>query len=291
MNAKYISCYLFILICLISHTPVKAQTVRLPYDPTPAKIPEYKTLDTAIVRVKYRMLAVNDTSDLGNKKENLMILQIGSKMSRYADYYKIISDSLKYALAVKKEAESVVNEKVINFMAGTLPINVFKHPDKEKIVTIDRVPFNTYMYEEELEAPEWRLEFDTSEVCGYVCQKATATFFGRNYTAWYAPEIAINEGPWKFIGLPGLILKVEDDRGHYSFECVAIETPKPNDWTLLIYDPGSTIIRIKKEQFFKQQKQFYDNPAGAVEGSGMLQSEIPERARRSRPYNPIELTK
>lgn len=35
------------------------------------------------------------------------------------------------------------------------------------------------------------------------------------YTSWYAPEIALNKGPWKFNGLPGLILKVEDSKGDY----------------------------------------------------------------------------
>lgn len=34
---------------------------------------------------------------------------------------------------------------------------------------------------------------------------ATTQFRGLTYTAWFALDIPINEGPWKFHGLPGLI--------------------------------------------------------------------------------------
>ena len=46
---------------------------------------------------------------------------------------------------------------------------------------------------------------------------------GRNYHAWFAPEIPLNEGPWKFNGLPGLILEVYDTQDHYHFTLIGMQ--------------------------------------------------------------------
>ena len=59
--------------------------------------------------------------------------------------------------------------------------------------------------------------------CGYLCQKATCHFSGREFTAWFTQKIPVRNGPWKFGGLPGAILKVSDKDNLYDFECVKIE--------------------------------------------------------------------
>lgn len=53
--------------------------------------------------------------------------------------------------------------------------------------------------------------------------KATCTFRGREYTAWFCVDIPISNGPWKFGGLPGLILKVYDKDHLFVFESIEIE--------------------------------------------------------------------
>ena len=64
---------------------------------------------------------------------------------------------------------------------------------------------------------------DTSTILSYLCQKAECVFKGRRWIVWYSPEISSSEGPWKLFGLPGLILKAEDNRGHYLFTCTGME--------------------------------------------------------------------
>ena len=62
---------------------------------------------------------------------------------------------------------------------------------------------------------------------GYSCQKATARFRGRDYTAWVATDIPISNGPWLLGGAPGLILEAYDAKREYIFEATSVsQLPK-----------------------------------------------------------------
>ncbi len=82
-----------------------------------------------------------------------------------------------------------------------------------------------------LPAVEWEILDSTTVFLGYQCQLAKTRFRGRSYLALYSTEIAAANGPWKFSGLPGLILKVSSMGGYeaYVFECTKItQTKKEN---------------------------------------------------------------
>ena len=66
----------------------------------------------------------------------------------------------------------------------------------------------------------WNLENETKKFENYMLQKATATFGGRNWTAWFSKEINISEGPYKFRGLPGMIFQIYDDKNNFDFTLV-----------------------------------------------------------------------
>lgn len=70
----------------------------------------------------------------------------------------------------------------------------------------------------------WQMQEGTKEVLGYSCNKASVEYAGRRYTAWFALDLPIQDGPWKFRGLPGLILMVTDDDGLFTYEAVGIQT-------------------------------------------------------------------
>jgi len=56
----------------------------------------------------------------------------------------------------------------------------------------------------------WSIDADsTKNILGYECMKAETTFRGRHYHAWFSMDIPVALGPWKFSGLPGMILQVE----------------------------------------------------------------------------------
>ncbi|MFT6096031.1 MAG: GLPGLI family protein [Mariniflexile sp.] len=62
---------------------------------------------------------------------------------------------------------------------------------------------------DEMPKLEWKLLKEDKLIDKYICKKAEVQFRGRKFTAWYAPEIAVPFGPFKFKGLPGLIINVE----------------------------------------------------------------------------------
>lgn len=63
----------------------------------------------------------------------------------------------------------------------------------------------------------WELHPDIEVIGEFECKKATTHFRGNEYVAWYTPEIPVPFGPWKFRGLPGLIIKVYDINKKFSF--------------------------------------------------------------------------
>ena len=104
--------------------------------------------------------------------------------------------------------------------------------------------FDFYQYEDSTARFFWTLLPDTTEVCGYVCRKAEATFRGIRWTAWYAPAIPISSGPWKLNGLPGLVLWAYDDRGTHDMRLNAIRKAKQNG----IYMEKEGRFRMKRER-------------------------------------------
>ena len=70
---------------------------------------------------------------------------------------------------------------------------------------------------------KWQLLSGDSVVCNYPCKKARTTFRGRTWTVWYAPQLAYSNGPWKFCGLPGLVLEACESEGKLTFRCKRIE--------------------------------------------------------------------
>ena len=73
---------------------------------------------------------------------------------------------------------------------------------------------------------------EKKQILNYNCKKATTSFRGRDFEAWYTEEVPLKNGPWKFCGLPGLIVKVIDTKNIYSFDLVSVKFEQANDLIL-----------------------------------------------------------
>jgi GLPGLI family protein len=65
---------------------------------------------------------------------------------------------------------------------------------------------------------QWNITDSTKKIGEFVCTEAKAHFRGRDYIAWFTPDIPVPYGPWKLIGLPGLILQAHDSNNNIYFK-------------------------------------------------------------------------
>ena len=108
----------------------------------------------------------------------------------------------------------------------------------------------------------WKLSTETKKAGTYNLQKATATFGGRNWIAWFNTEISLNEGPYKFRGLPGLIFEVADDQNYFSFNLVKSYQMKStyNTSDFLESFAGQKAIAITEKILLKKQMELFNDP-------------------------------
>lgn len=102
---------------------------------------------------------------------------------------------------------------------------VFKDFVKQEQTVYDDYSDQFSKYNEPFQEMQWEIVADsTKTVLGYECVMARASYHGRDWTVWFTPEVPIQDGPWKFVGLPGLILDVSESQGMHSFIANGIET-------------------------------------------------------------------
>ena len=253
---------------------------------------ETATIDSGSIRVLYALNAV-DINDI-KTYDDLQRLDIGSKFSKSYSFFIFNCDSLKRAWMKKNPNSSVIptwlGERGKKEKWSIFIWSVFVKDFSENILTeYALMPhfIPNYQYSENLPVQEWDLHDDTITVCGYLCQKATCHFRGREYTAWFAPEIPVGNGPWKFGGLPGLILKVYDSERFYVFECIKIES-HTKKYPIIKYDEKifKKIEQSKLRQLDKSMyKDFYTVGGWNVSKTGAP----PYDKFIPLPYHPLEL--
>ena len=108
----------------------------------------------------------------------------------------------------------------------------------------------------------WKLSAETKKVGTYNLQKATTTFGGRNWVAWFNTEINLNEGPYKFRGLPGLIFEMGDDQNSFNFNLVKSYQLKSTYDTSEFLESfaGQKAIPITEKILLKKQLELFNDP-------------------------------
>ncbi len=86
----------------------------------------------------------------------------------------------------------------------------------------------TYIVEDSLRAPDWKILNDLKDVAGHICMKASweDTVKQQKVIAWFAMDIPVSAGPERFFGLPGLILEVDINDGGMLLSADKIDLKK-----------------------------------------------------------------
>lgn len=104
------------------------------------------------------------------------------------------------------------------------PLQIYKNRTTGVVSSIYNSYVDNIRYDQNIDQMySWQMVEETDTILGYMCQKASITYAGRDYTAWFTTEIPINDGPWKFWGLPGLILKVVDKEELFEWVAIGLE--------------------------------------------------------------------
>ncbi|GEN74405.1 GLPGLI family protein [Chryseobacterium hagamense] len=110
---------------------------------------------------------------------------------------------------------------------------------------------------------DWEILPDKSKMANFNVQKAEVNYGGRNWIAWFTNEIPIQDGPYIFMGLPGLIVKISDDKNDYSFSLTEIK----NGGEKIYYrNKGS---ELTWEQFQKLAINYYSDPFARMKSMGV----------------------
>lgn len=184
--------------------------------------------EPAILQVYYDQKVVRDTTDRASKYvKDEMILRIGKSKSVFCSRKRLWADSLQKVdnasyhiildAAFEKNSSNAYRE-----VKGLTSSFIYKNIPEGKITEHEYFDMTPWGYTEEWEKPEWTVGENEKVLLGYICFEATTTYRGRKWTAWFTPEIPIQEGPWKLCGLPGLILAANDENNDYSYEATGM---------------------------------------------------------------------
>ncbi|OCA76353.1 hypothetical protein BBI01_06570 [Chryseobacterium artocarpi] len=142
---------------------------------------------------------------------------------------------------------------------------------------------------------DWKLIDETKVINSISCKKAEVHYKGRDWTAWYSMEIPFPYGPYKFSGLPGLIVKITDKTGDYDFELVkSVSSDKLKGKIITVNARHYQNAKlVTKKELTQATKNYRDNIKYELEKMGTVFSEGQNRQKISetdkKGYNPIEL--
>lgn len=171
--------------------------------------------------------------EVAKREKDLMRLDIGEHSSQY------VSVKLEF---VSKHKDDIMAKRIKNPYAGyaTLRDEVFKNTSNDGYMRFIHMPGWVSCREKIEGLFDWHLQDGDSIVCGYPCHKAITTFRGRTWTVWYTLDLPYSDGPWKFCGLPGLVLYAYDSEDKFRFNCIGIE--KGDGHEIKMKTPKSGVI-------------------------------------------------
>ncbi|WP_228452658.1 GLPGLI family protein [Chryseobacterium lathyri] len=219
-------------------------------------------------RFFYEYKFIPDSNNKEDVKKEMMLLDISKTGSSYYSHDKFVSDSTSAAEV----------QKQISSGSGNISINRREKPGQVSYKVTKSYPdFKTYLFTTvstdkykilEDKKPEWKILPDKQKIGEYNTQKAVTSYGGREWTAWFSSDIPFQDGPYKFYGLPGLIVKMEDATGSHIMTLAGnktIQNPAEEKEAQLpgnvrILGMGGKELEITKEQYKKVWKAYVNDP-------------------------------
>ncbi|EHG22741.1 hypothetical protein HMPREF9332_01239 [Alloprevotella rava F0323] len=184
----------------------------------PAQEVKMKPLAPIEVEVSYELDQLCDYSqEVGEsdwREKSTLLLEIGKGMVHsyvVEEHHKLI-DQFVMQRSKNRWRVTLFN---VHALVGETFMAYPKVGELTQVVNLDAA--GVFQYVEDIPDFKWKILSKSKVIMGYNCQCATTTFRGRDYEAWFTADIPLSCGPWKFHGLPGLILEVADVKNEFHF--------------------------------------------------------------------------
>lgn len=212
-------------------------------------------------------------------------LNLGEKNKKNKDFI-LVGNSQNYYFAIdniyRYDSRNYTSSGGIDTRKNSIIFNerVLKVNNKTTVFTI---AVDSKIRYEESEPIKWVLYSDTKIINGIKCQMAATNKFGRRWIAYFSKEYPQSLGPYKFNGLPGLILELYDTRDDYHFIATKIEKnseefefnlspfkliSKKNylqarynmEFTIAAFPDMDEEMRKQTQEMFDKKKKLFNNP-------------------------------
>lgn len=110
------------------------------------------------------------------------------------------------------------------------------------------------------DSQNWKLTDEKKVIKDLKLQKATCNSGGRNWIAWFTTDFPFQNGPYKFHGLPGLIIELHDDKNNYNFELVKSENISETSENQFIATSKQISVPITWEKYKDTKLKYYASP-------------------------------
>ena len=176
-----------------------------------------ETIDTARFWAQYKFSYKTAPEQPEFEGVDWIYLDMGNKVTKFYSRYGEIRDSIKNDAFKKGLSAWEVLELIKGYpRSSNTPVYYQFYDEKKTRTTIEYM--DGYIGEEQMAMPDWTLHEDTATISGYLCKRATTHYRGRDWEVYYTSEIPLNRGPWKLLGLPGLITRATDADHYFLFE-------------------------------------------------------------------------
>lgn len=211
-------------------------------------------------------LTFKPKKDSAKLEKVIMALDIVKDRSVYRDFTAVGQDSiLKVQFEAMRKA-GVYKDMSKSFKMPKFSAKIVKRYPDMKIQYIERIASGfspmSIAYNETVKL-DWKISNEKTKIGAYNAQKATTEFAGKKWTAWFSTDLPFQDGPYKFSGLPGLIVKIEDEGKNYSW--VLQGNKKVPNWDELTYmeqlsNLGLKSTEMPREKFEKTFNDFKKDP-------------------------------
>lgn len=171
--------------------------------------------------------------------------------STFLPLNRYLADSIKQK---NNNDNSTLAGEILHLNVSSIPhykstIYIVKDHLKKEMLSFKRYGQQNYYSQEDIKL-NWVITGDTifNAKQNRILHKATVAYGGRNYTAWFAPDIPISDGPYKFSGLPGLIISLKDDDSRYLF---LLDKMMPYQDKKLPLSPKAVSIKLSNKELSK----------------------------------------